>query len=182
MKLDRHVKISKYLSKHLRHAPEAIGLEMDSAGWVDVEHLLRQCAKNNFRISRDELREVVEENAKQRFAFDETETFIRASQGHSIEVDLGLEAQTPPDVLYHGTGLQTIETVLRDGLKKMRRQHVHLSHDVETAIAVGARHGKPVVLEVAARQMHESGALFYVSQNGVWLCEEVPPQFLRVHK
>ena len=180
MKLERHVKISKYLSKHLRHAPERIGLEMDSAGWVDVEHLLRQCAKHNFRVSRDELCEVVEENAKQRFAFDETATFIRASQGHSVEVDLELAAQTPPDVLYHGTGAQTVETVLRDGLKKMRRQHVHLSRDVETATNVGARHGKPVVLEVASKAMHESGASFYVSENGVWLCEEVPARFLRV--
>ena len=180
MNLERHVKISKYLSKHLRHMPERIGLKLDSAGWVAVDELLRQCAKNNLRISREELQEVVENNAKQRFAFDESETFIRANQGHSIEIDLQLEAQTPPDILYHGTGAQTVETILREGLKAMRRHHVHLSRDMETAKTVGARHGKPVVLEVDAKTLHEQGSEFFVSENGVWLTDNVPPSALRV--
>lgn len=180
MKLDRHVQISKYLSKHLRHAPERIGLQMDAAGWVEIEHLLRQCAKHNFRISREELCEVVENNAKQRFAFDDDEVYIRANQGHSIPIELGLKAQAPPDMLYHGTGAQTVETILREGLRPMRRHHVHLSSDVETARTVGARHGKPVVLEVDAKSLHESGTEFWASDNGVWLADQVPPSALRV--
>lgn len=180
MKVDRHLKVSKYLSKHLRHSPERIGLEMDAAGWVEVEHLLRQCAKHGFRISREELHEVVETNAKQRFAFDDDEIYIRANQGHSIPIELGLKAQTPPDMLYHGTARQNLDVITREGLRPMRRHHVHLSRDVETARTVGARHGKPVVLEVDAKRLHESGTEFFVSDNGVWLADGVPPDALRV--
>jgi len=180
MKLDRHVKVSKFLSKHLRHSPARIGLEMDAAGWIEIEHLLRQCAKHGFRISREELREVVETNAKQRFAFDDDEIHIRANQGHSIPIELGLKAQTPPDMLYHGTARQNLDVITREGLRPMRRHHVHLSRDVETARTVGARRGKPVVLEVDAKRLHESGTEFFVSDNGVWLADGVPPDALRV--
>jgi putative RNA 2'-phosphotransferase len=176
----RLVKISKYLSKHLRHAPERIGLQLDSAGWTNVDDLLEKCAQKGMRFSRDELQEVVDKNSKQRFAFDETKTRIRANQGHSIEVDLELQAQTPPDILYHGTGAQTVETILQEGLRAMRRHHVHLSRDIETARNVGARHGRPVVLAADSKQMYNEGTTFYVSENGVWLCDEVPPRFLRV--
>ena len=177
---ERLVKISKYLSKHLRHAPERIGLELDSAGWISIETLLLACEKNGMRISRDDLDRVVAENSKQRFAFSEDGTKIRANQGHSIEIDLQLKPQTPPDILYHGTGAQTVEIVLREGLKAMRRHHVHLSRDVETAKIVGARHGKPVVLQVDAKNLNEQGSEFFVSENGVWLVDNVPPGALRV--
>jgi RNA:NAD 2''-phosphotransferase len=175
---ERMVKVSKYLSKHLRHAPERIGLTLEEGGWVSVDALLAACAANRMSVSRAELDEVVARNDKKRFSFDETGTRIRANQGHSVEVDLGLVPVAPPDVLYHGTGHQTADVVWAEGLKKMNRHHVHLSKDVETARRVGARHGRPVIFAVAAKAMSEAGHAFYVSDNGVWLVDEVPPQFL----
>ena len=151
----RLVKTSKFLSKHLRHAPEAIGLQLSSDGWASVEELLAACARAGMKISRTELDEVVEKNSKQRFAFDETGTRLRASQGHSIEVDLELEPIEPPEKLYHGTAAHNVDVILRDGLLKMRRQHVHLSADIETATRVGQRHGRPVVLIVDAAAMQQ---------------------------
>lgn len=178
---EKHIiKVSKYLSKHLRHAPERIGLTLQPGGWVEVDALLRACAQHNFPITRAQLEEVVAKNNKQRFAFDDTSTRIRASQGHSVEVDLQLESAEPPDVLYHGTAQQNVETILREGLQKMRRHHVHLSSETETARNVGARHGKPVVLQVDAQAMHTEGFSFHRSANGVWLVDGVPPQYLRV--
>jgi putative RNA 2'-phosphotransferase len=174
------VKISKYLSKHLRHQPERLGLELAPGGWLDVDTLLAACARAQFPITREQLAEVVRTNDKQRFSFDETGTRIRANQGHSTEVDLQLEPQTPPDLLYHGTAAHTVEAILKDGLKRMSRHHVHLSLDIPTARKVGARHGKPVILEVDARAMHAAGHLFYCSENGVWLADEVPAKYLRV--
>jgi putative RNA 2'-phosphotransferase len=179
MEAKRLTKVSKYLARHLRHAPERIGLELQSGGWVDVETLLAACEKHGFRITRNELEQVVAQNDKQRFSFDESSTRIRANQGHSVEVDLQLKAQTPPDVLYHGTATHIAPNVWRDGLKKMRRHHVHLSRDVETATKVGARHGKPFIFEVDAKAMSNAGFQFFCSDNGVWLCDEVPPQYLK---
>jgi putative RNA 2'-phosphotransferase len=175
----RLVKISKYLSKHLRHEPERLGLELAPGGWVRVEDLIAACARNSFPLTREQLEEVVAGNDKQRFSFDPTRTLIRANQGHSTAVDLHLEPATPPALLYHGTGAQHVETIRREGLKRMARHHVHLSIDVPTAIKVGARHGKPVVLEVDAAAMHAAGYSFYVSANGVWLTDTVPPEYLR---
>lgn len=175
----RLVKTSKFLSKHLRHAPEAIGLQLAPGGWVAVEALLKACAARGFGISHADLDEVVARNDKQRFAFDETGTRIRANQGHSTEVDLQLTPTEPPGTLYHGTAAPTVETIKSAGLKKMRRHHVHLSADAETARKVGARHGKPVVLEVDTRAIRAAGLDFYRSENGVWLVDEVPPQYLR---
>jgi putative RNA 2'-phosphotransferase len=174
------IKKSKWLSKHLRHAPERIGLELEVGGWVEVEKLLAAAKKYHMELTRPQLEEVVAENNKQRFAFDSTGTKIRANQGHSVEVDLGLEASTPPDVLFHGTGAQNRDLLLSEGLKKMRRHHVHLSADVETATNVGSRHGKPLVFEVDAARMHLDGHLFYRSENGVWLCDEVWPEYLKL--
>ena len=174
----RLVKISKYLSKHLRHQPEALGLTLAPGGWVPVDQLLTACREHHFPISRDELNEVVAHNDKQRFAFDETGTHIRANQGHSVAVDLELESVSPPDVLYHGTAQRFAEAIRREGLKKMSRHHVHLSPDVETALKVGKRHGTPVVFKVDALRMHQAGHMFYRSANGVWLVERVPPEYL----
>jgi putative RNA 2'-phosphotransferase len=173
------VRVSKYLSKHLRHQPENIGLTLEPGGWVGVDDLLAACARNGFRLTRAELDAVVADNDKQRFSYDESGARIRANQGHSVEVDLELPPAAPPDVLYHGTVHTTADAIRRDGLKKMRRHHVHLSPDVETATRVGARHGRPVVFAVDARAMADAGHTFYVSDNGVWLTDEVPPRFLR---
>lgn len=175
----RLVKISKYLSKHLRHQPERIGLQLAPGGWVAVDELLAACKQHRFPISRAQLDEVVAKNDKQRFAFDSTGTQIRANQGHSVEVDLQLEPSVPPDVLYHGTGHRAVESIKQMGLCKMSRHHVHLSTDIATATAVGARHGRPVVFTVDAAAMHKAGYVFYCSENGVWLVDRVPPEYLR---
>jgi putative RNA 2'-phosphotransferase len=174
----RLVKISKYLSKHLRHQPERLGLALAPGGWVDVEDLLASCRKNNFPVTRAELDEVVARNDKQRFAFDETRARIRANQGHSVEVDLKLETRKPPAILYHGTGASAVSPIQESGLRKMARHHVHLSSDIETAKKVGARHGRPVVFAVDTRAMLAAGFEFFLSANGVWLVETVPPHFL----
>lgn len=176
----RLVKISKYLSKHLRHQPARIGLQLAPGGWVAVDELLAACKKHTFPITRLELNEVVSSNDKKRFSFDSTGTLIRANQGHSVEVDLQLESTSPPDVLYHGTGHGAVESILRDGLRKMSRHHVHLSSDIPTAKKVGARHGRPVVFLVDAARMHKDGHQFYCSENGVWLVNCVPPNYLQV--
>ncbi len=174
----RLVKISKYLSKHLRHRPERLGLTLAPGGWVSVERLMKACAEHQFHFTRDELNEVVARNDKQRFSFDETGTLIRANQGHTVPVDLQLEPVAPPEVLYHGTGQRSVESILQQGLRKRARHHVHLSPDMETALKVGRRHGIPVVFKVAAGRMHRAGCVFYCSDNGVWLVEHVPPEYL----
>ena len=175
----RRVKISKYLSQHLRHEPERIGLRLAEGGWVAVDELLSACARDRFPVSRVELDDVVASSEKQRFAFDEGKTRIRANQGHSVAVDLQLEPRTPPGVLYHGTGERNAGAIRQNGLLKMARHHVHLSPDLETATKVGARHGKPFVFVVESGRMHATGFVFYCSANGVWLVDHVPPQYLR---
>ncbi|GAB4239820.1 MAG: RNA 2'-phosphotransferase [Elainellaceae cyanobacterium] len=180
MEQSRLVKISKYLSKHLRHTPEQLGLTLAIGGWVNVDHLLSACTAHQFPVTRAELEEVVATSDKQRFSFDETKTRIRANQGHSVDVDLELQPQIPPDVLYHGTSERSVPAILQSGLLKMSRHHVHLSKDVETARKVGIRHGRPVIFAIAAASMHQAGFMFYCSDNGVWLVDEVPPQYLEV--
>lgn len=179
MNNSRLVKISKYLSKHLRHTPERIGIKLAPGGWVAVDELLAACKKHSFPINRLELNEIVAKNDKKRFSFDSTRSLIRANQGHSVEVDLQLEPAIPPDVLYHGTGHGAVEAILREGLCKMSRHHVHLSNDITTAQKVGARHGRPVVLRVNAAAMHEDSFTFHCSENGVWLVDRVPPEYLQ---
>ncbi|WP_372668828.1 RNA 2'-phosphotransferase [Amycolatopsis kentuckyensis] len=167
------IRISKRLARHLRHDPAAIGLTLSPDGWAPVEQLLRA-----LKITREQLDEVVETNNKRRFAFDETGTRIRASQGHSIDVDLGLADAVPPDVLYHGTVAKFLDAILREGLRPMNRHAVHLSATVDTARVVGARRGKPVILRVDAARLAAAGHAFQVSANGVWLTAAVPPEYL----
>lgn len=175
----RSVKVSKFLSLVLRHQPAAAGITLDEGGWVAVDELLAGCASAGRRIDRAELEAVVAGNDKQRFAFSGDGSRIRASQGHSVPVDLGLADAAPPAVLYHGTGAATVPLVLRDGLLPMSRQDVHLSADVATATRVGARHGRPVVLAVDAAGLVAAGHRFRVSANGVWLTDRVPASHLR---
>jgi len=174
----RLVKVSKFLSKYLRHEPEELGLTLAPGGWVQVDDLLAACGRRNFTVSRAELEDVVARNNKQRFAFDETGTRIRANQGHSVEVDLELAPTVPPPVLYHGTAVTNLAAIRQSGIQKMSRHHVHLSPDTETAHKVGSRHGRPVILKVDAAAMHAAGHSFYCSANGVWLTDHVPPQYL----
>lgn len=173
----RTVKVSKYLSKHLRHQPERIGLTLDPSGWVEIDVLMRAAAAHGFPFTRDELDHVVAANDKQRFAVDGSR--IRASQGHTVRIDLGLPPAEPPAYLYHGTVSRSLDAIRAEGLRPMNRHHVHLSPDRETATRVGARRGRPVVLAVDAGAMHRAGHVFRVSANGVWLADAVPPEFLR---
>ncbi|AWT44245.1 MULTISPECIES: RNA 2'-phosphotransferase [Streptomyces] len=173
----RTVKVSKYLSKHLRHQPDRIGITLDEGGWVEIDTLIAAAAAHGFRFTREELDHVVATNDKKRFAADGTR--IRASQGHSVDVDLGLPAATPPPYLYHGTVTRHLDAIRAEGLRPMNRHAVHLSADRETATRVGARRGRPVVLAVDAGAMHHDGHVFHVSANGVWLTEAVPARYLR---
>ena len=174
----RLVKTSKTLSRVLRHDPGSVGLTLDGAGWVGVAELLAALACAGRAVSRAELDLVVENNNKRRFAFSEDGLSIRASQGHSVAVDLGLAAAVPPAVLYHGTATRSLEAIFRDGLLPMSRQDVHLSADTETATRVGSRHGRPTVLRVDAAAMAAAGHEFRISANGVWLTDAVAPRYL----
>ncbi len=172
------VSTSKFFSLVLRHKPETIGLELDEEGWADIETLLELAAAHGQRIDRATLDRVVETNDKKRFAISDDGQRIRASQGHSVDVDLKMEPLTPPEQLFHGTVERFLALIHTDGLKKMSRQHVHLSADLETAAKVGGRRGKPVILIVNAGAMHAAGHAFYRSANGVWLTDHVPSDFI----
>lgn len=176
------VTISKFLAKYLRHAPQDLGLTLQVGGWVSVDDLLTASEKVGFAISYDELIECVETNDKKRFSFDVTGDLIRANQGHSVEVDLQLVESQPPKILYHGTVERFLPSIMAEGLKKGKRHHVHLSKDYETAVKVGARRGKPVVLQVDSDLMWFTGHAFYRSTNGVWLTETVPTKFITRHE
>lgn len=175
------VPLSKFVSLVLRHDPARAGLTLDASGWADVDQLIAGAVTTGVPLTRARLRALVEQNEKRRFAFNEDGTRVRASQGHSVDVDLGLEPVTAPDVLFHGTAQRTLDAILATGLEPRGRQHVHLSGDRDTAVAVGRRHGRPVVLEVDARGMQTAGFAFLRSANGVWLTDAVPPAYLRVH-
>lgn len=170
--------VSKFLSLVLWHKPETISIALDENGWTDVAILLKQMALHNHPLTRDQLRVVVETNAKKRFAFDADERHIRANQGHSVTVDLRYSQQSPPPFLYHGTATRFLDSITAHGLTKMGRHHVHLSGDEQTALAVGTRHGKPVVLTIDAERMVDDGHIFYQSANGVWLVDHVPTTYI----
>lgn len=171
--------ISKFLSYVLRHKPEAIGLSMDEEGWVSIDEILEKADKP---ITRELIEQIVAESDKQRFAISSDGQHIRANQGHSVSVDLKLKPKEPPAELFHGTASRFLDSIFEKGLVPGNRQHVHLSSNVETALKVGQRHGKPVILSIPALEMHQSGHLFFLSENGVWLTEAVPADKLALHE
>jgi putative RNA 2'-phosphotransferase len=171
----QRTKISKRLSYILRHAPDSVGLTLDENGWASVHDLM---SKFGSPLSIESLNEVVETNEKKRFAFNDDLTKIRASQGHSIEVDLAYQPTTPPEFLFHGTATRFLDSIKKEGLLKGSRHHVHLSLDAVTARKVGSRHGSPFILTVKSRDMYEAGYAFFVSENDVWLTEHVPTRFI----
>jgi putative RNA 2'-phosphotransferase len=179
MSRDSIVATSKLLSYVLRHRPDSIGLTLDEHGWAAVDELLACLAAQGKPVERALLDRVVADNDKQRFAFSPDGTRIRASQGHSIAVDLQLQQAEPPAVLYHGTASRFLKSILASGLRAGARHHVHLSADVQTATRVGARHGFPAVLLVDAARMRTDGIAFYLSDNGVWLTADIKPTYLR---
>ena len=172
------IQTSKFLSLVLRHQPEHIGLVLDENGWADVDELIERAAAHGVTLTRELIAEIVATSDKQRFALDAAGRRIRANQGHSVDIDLGLEPTEPPAILFHGTAVATIAAIRNEGLKPGNRQHVHLSPDEATAIKVGQRHGRPVVLRVFAGKMWEQGTPFFCSANGVWLTPAVPPEFI----
>jgi putative RNA 2'-phosphotransferase len=178
MNAEERKKKSKFLSLVLRHQPDKIGIKLDQAGWVDVDVLMAALSCHRKGISRATLEEVVRTNDKQRFSFNDDGTRIRANQGHSVEIELGYEPATPPEILFHGTPQQFVEIIAEQGLKKMNRHHVHLHVDVETSTAVGQRRGQPVLLNVRALDMHQAGHEFFVTPNDVWLTDHVPTEFI----
>jgi putative RNA 2'-phosphotransferase len=171
------VSASKFVSLVLRHQPEVIGLPLDSEGWAEIDALI-QLSQPHHPLTRALIDEVVATNNKQRFAISDDGTRIRARQGHSIEVELGLVAIVPPEYLFHGTAMHSVEAIRREGLSKRSRQHVHLSSEADTATRVGARHGRPVVLRIHAAAMTTAGHAFFRSENGVWLTDAVPAEFI----
>jgi putative RNA 2'-phosphotransferase len=172
------VGLSKFLSFVLRHKPDAIGLELDPQGWVSIDELVTKGNAAGTRFNRDELLQVVETSDKKRFSVSADGLMIRAAQGHSVSVELGLSPREPPPILYHGTATRFVESILSQGLKPQKRQQVHLSLDPATALSVGQRHGKPIVFKIDALHMHRMGFRFYLADNGVWLTDQVPPEFL----
>lgn len=173
------VKLSRFLSRVLRHDPGRIGLTLDAQGWADVDLLigLAQAAGQPIDLAR--VLEIVAQNDKQRFALSTDGRRIRANQGHTVDIDLGLDAMSPPERLFHGTADRNLASIGMSGLDRGRRRHVHLSSEAVAANKVGARHGRPVVLEIASSRMHQDGHVFYCSANGVWLTEHVPVRYIR---
>lgn len=169
---------SKFLSYVLRHKPETIGLELDPEGWAMVDQLLNLAGKHGTALSRKLLLEIVATSGKKRFALSQDGSRIRANHGHSIRVDLGLSPQTPPRILFHGTATRFEASIRAQGLVAGSRQYVHLSADRETAIQVGNRYGKPLLLEVEALAMCNRGYEFFMSANGIWLTRAVPAGYL----
>lgn len=169
---------SKFISLILRHKPSSANLTLDENGWADIPSLLSGAAQNGIALTRDELIEIVDTNEKRRFVICPDTDRIRANQGHSINVDLELEQATPPDPLFHGTTVRFENSILEKGLVKMKRHHVHLSADLDTARAVGSRHGKILIFKVDTQAMLRDGHDFYLSKNGVWLTDAVPANYL----
>ena len=175
------VSLSRFISLILRHKPDTVGLSLDKHGYVGVDDLIEAINnKSSFFIDKSMLDLIVRTDNKKRYSYSSDGTMIRANQGHSVKVDLCLKECTPPRVLYHGTGEKYLESILREGLKSKSRNHVHLSGGIATAVDVGKRHGKPVVLQVETGLMHLKGHKFFRSENGVWLCESVPVEYISV--
>lgn len=173
---------SKLLSLILRHNPAKAGLTLDGAGWVSIEDLLSGLKRLKQPMTRELLKDIVRDNDKKRFTISQDGLRIRAAQGHSVKVSLGLAPVSPPNELYHGTATRFLDEILTNGLKPMSRQHVHLSADIVTATKVGQRHGKAVILSIDARGLHASGQDFYQADNGVWLSGPISPQWFELIK
>lgn len=172
------IQTSKFLSLILRHEPERFGLKLGEAGWVGVEELLEAVNRHGVALSLEQLEHIVATSDKRRFALSDDGRRIRANQGHSADVDLQYAPQTPPEILYHGTATQFVDSIRQHGLRRMERHDVHLSADAKTTMQVGGRRGKPVLLTIRAGEMHRAGHVFRCSANGVWLVREVPPGFI----
>jgi len=173
-------KLSVFISLILRHNPDAACIKLDEHGWANVNELIDGIKNTGRTINMDILEEIVRTDNKQRYSFNQDKTLIRANQGHSIPVDVELEEKQPPQYLYHGTANRFLDSIMVEGLKPMSRLYVHLSKDEETALKVGKRHGKPVVLKIKTEEMLKNGVKFYLSQNGVWLTKYVDEKYIEI--
>ena len=178
MSSDEDKALSKYLSYVLRHAPDAGGIQLEPGGWVQIDRLLAGAASQGNPIERADFFNIVASSDKKRFTLSDDQTRVRAAQGHSIDVDLGLVPMKPPETLWHGTAETSVAAIQREGLLPGSRQHVHLSSDPDTARKVGMRHGKPVILTIQAGRAHQDGHAFWQADNGVWLTDPLPAQYL----
>ena len=186
MEKNREKKISKSLSFWLRHRPEEIGITIGDDGWTDIDELIEKAADKGIEFTFDELKHVVENNDKKRFSIKkhhvikgDDKFFIKANQGHSIDVEMKFNEAVPPQILYHGTPVGVVDLIMKEGLKKMSRHHVHLSPNKETAAIVGSRRGKFEILEIEAMRMRADGYKIYISENGVYLVDEVPVKYIK---
>lgn len=170
-------KVSKFLSYILRHKPDSIGLKLDPYGWLLIDDIIAK-SQTEIILSKNVIEETVSSNKKKRFTISDDGKYIRANQGHSIKVDLQLMPKEPPAILYHGTATRFLDSILKEGLKAGQRQHVHLSSNIETAIEVGRRYGKPVILTIDSKLMYQDGYQFFISDNHVWLTKKIPSEFL----
>lgn len=178
MNPQKQKRIGKFLSLVLRHKPETIGITLSEEGWTPVDDLLKNLSQTRHAISFEELELLVKNNPKQRYKLSEDGKYIRANQGHSVPVSLGYEPVVPPETLFHGTATRFVDSIKKSGLQKQSRHQVHLSKDLETASMVGKRHGQLVILEIKAGEMHRQGHNFYCSDNGVWLTDQIPVEFI----
>lgn len=176
--MSSEIKVSKFLSLVLRHRPDIIGLCLDKAGWTKITDLVEKARKVGVNLTSALILQIVTSSDKQRFSISPDGSRIRANQGHSVPLELGLPEMEPPDTLYHGTARRNLAAIRSQGINRGKRNHVHLSADISSAISVGSRHGQPVVLIVLAADMNRAGFRFYRSENGVWLTEHVPPEYL----
>ena len=178
MKAKQLDNISKFISLILRHRPDTIGISLDEHGWANVNELVTNIAKQYNGFGMSELEEIVRTDNKQRYSFNEDKTLIRANQGHSIPVNVDLKEVQPPDILYHGTATRFVPSILEEGILSRTRIYVHLSQDIETAMTVGSRHGKPYVFTIDTKQMYEDGYKFYLSENNIYLTKIIPTKYL----
>jgi len=180
-KAKRLNRIGRLIIYALRHKPEELNITLDDQGWVGVNTLLDALKNKDKEITREELEYLVSTSDKQRFALDKSGERIRASQGHSISVNLGYKPKAPPKYLYHGTNEESFENILETGVQKMQRHHAHLSEDLDTAVSVGKRRGRFIILRIQSGKMQEDGYAFYLSDNNVWLTDNVPTQYISVY-
>lgn len=177
--MEQNINISKFLSYVLRHKPEAIGLILDSEGWASIEALIVGAAKEGTELDLMTIQKVVETNDKKRFVISEDGLRIRAAQGHSTTiVSIQHIEKIPPEILYHGTATRFLNAILEQGLLSGSRHYVHLSENIDTALSVGQRYGKPIILKIKAFQMYQHGFKFFQAENDVWLTKHVPKEFI----
>lgn len=174
------IKTSKFISFVLRHKPEVIGITLSKSGWVNVNTLLEQLNKHKNPITLTELYDIVNTNNKKRFEFSDDKTQIRATQGHTVKVDLDLPVSIPPDILYHGSVEKYMKSINENGLTKQKRHAVHLSSEISTAVDVAKRRGVPVLLIVDSKQMVKDGYKFYLTKNNVWLTDNIPTKYITI--